>query len=207
METVNIPGCQTEPLSFWTFLRKCCSNVAALIVGVLSIPLTICAIYFPNVSLKILFAALAALSVVWACYRVWCESVDALRATIRTRDIEMQATIATRDAEIEKLKHRPYDEEHRRLAENKVGGLSEVSKDLVSFLLHYGETEANELLKKCRHEPEFNNAVQRARIEGLVQDIRTGNPAQCTERYSWKINPQFETVLQDLLGSRKTTYF
>jgi hypothetical protein len=67
-----------------TFLRKCSSNVAALIGGVLSIPLTICAVYFPNVPLKVLFAVLAAISVVWACYRVWRESLGTSQATIES---------------------------------------------------------------------------------------------------------------------------
>jgi len=164
--------------------------------GAASVPLAICAIYFPNAPLKVLFTCLAAFSVVGACYQVWRDSVRSLHATI-----------ATRDAEIEKLKRRPYDEEHKRLAEGKVNKLSEVGKDLVWFLLHYGETEYNDLWKRCRHTPELNDAVQRARREGLVIDIRTGNPGQATDRYFWKINPQFETVLQDLLGSRKTTYF
>jgi len=164
--------------------------------GGASVPLTVLAIYFPNAPLKILFVCLAALGVVWACYRVWHDSVKAL-----------QETIESRDAEIEKLKHRPYDEEHKRLAEEKVSKLSELSKDLVCFLLHYGEVEADELRKRCRHEPEFSNAVQRARGEGLVMDIRTGNPGQSTDRYFWKINPRFEIVLRDLLGNRKTSYF
>ena len=39
-----------------------------------------------------------------------------------------------------KLRH--YNEEHRRLAQQKVNALSEAGKDLVYFLLHHGKTEA-----------------------------------------------------------------
>jgi hypothetical protein len=128
-------------------------------------------------------------------------------AAARDSASALQKTIAERDTEIEKLKHRPYDEEHRRLAEGKVNGLREISKDLVWYLLHYGETETNDLMRRCKHAPEYLDAVQRARETGLVLDIRTGNPGQGTEKYSWKINPEFKVVLQDLLGGRKTTYF
>jgi hypothetical protein len=164
--------------------------------GAASVPLVFCAIYFPNVPLKVLFIVLAVFSVVGACYQVWRDSVS-----------KLQAAVAARDAEIERLKHRDYDEEHKRLAESKVNVLSEMSKDLVCFLLHYGENEADELRKRCRHEPEFNDAVQRAREAGLVVDRQTGNAGQSTLRYFWKINPEFKVVLQDLLGRRKTTYF
>jgi hypothetical protein len=112
-------------------------------------------------------------------------------------------TIAVRDTEIENLKHRPYDEEHRRLAERKVNALPDESKDLVHFLLHYGETEAEELLKHCQNPTYCNSAVQRARLDGLVVDTKTGNPGQASSRYFWKINPKFEIVLQDLLGKRE----
>lgn len=119
--------------------------------GGASVPLAALAIYFHNAPLKILFACLTAFGVVGACYQVWRDSVRGL-----------QATIETREAEIEKLKHRPYDEEHRRLVESKISGLSEMSKDLIFFLLHYGETENSDLWKRCRHTPELNDAVQRA---------------------------------------------
>jgi hypothetical protein len=197
-----------ESLSLGTFLRKFWPNVGARMSGGASVPLAFLAIYFENAPLKGLFACLTAFGVLGACYQVWRDSVSSLQKTVAERDAETakrDIEIGKLDAEIEKLKHRPYDEEHRRLAESKVGGLSEVNKDLVCFLLHYGQTEANELLTRCKVPQEFN--VQRARDAGLVVDIRTGNPAQETARYFWKINPLFETVLQDLLGARKTIYF
>ena len=179
-----------------TFLLKFWPNVGARMSGGASVPLAALAIYFNNAPLKALFACLAAFGVVAACYQVWVDTVSGL-----------QKTIAEGDTEIKRLKQRAYDEEHRRLAEGKVENLSEVSKDLVWYLLHYGETETTELWKKCRHTPEFNDATQRARDAGLVLDSRTGNPGQGRDRYFWKINAQFETVLQDLLGDRKTVYF
>jgi hypothetical protein len=119
----------------------------------------------------------------------------------------LNATIAARDAEIERLRHRPYDEEHRRLAELKVNALTEASKDLVYFLLHQGITEADELEKRCQHSPEYNNSLQHARREGLIVDTQMGNPGRSSVRYFWEVNPRFETVLQDLLGKRAAHYF
>jgi len=43
-----------------------------------------------------------------------------------------------------------FDSEHRRLAKEKLGKLSETSKSLVIYLLHHGKTEATDLMKKCR---------------------------------------------------------
>lgn len=127
--------------------------------GAFSVPLTVAAIYFRNAPLKLLFAFLAAQGVVGACYQVWRDSVSTL-----------QAAIATRDSEIERLKHRPYDEEHRRLAESRVNALTDAGKDLVYFLLHQGEMESEELKRRCQQPVYFDDALQRARGQGLVRD-------------------------------------
>jgi cytidylate kinase len=89
--------------------------------GAASVPLAVCAIYFPNAPLKVLFCFLAAFSVVWACYRVWRDSVRTLLTSIETRDAEIEKLN-------HKLNHRDYDEEHRRLAELKVNALTEAAK-------------------------------------------------------------------------------
>jgi len=136
------------------------------------------------------------------------------QALVAEKNKEIATVRSAKDKEIESLKNerdllkqRPYDEEHRQLAEGKVNKLSEVSKDLVCYLLHYGETEADDLQKRCKHSPEYNDAVQRARDAGLVIDTQVGNPGRSSVRYLWKVNPKFETVLEDLLGQRKTIYF
>lgn len=103
--------------------------------------------------------------------------------------------------------HRPYDEEHRRLAERKVNNLPEASKDLVYFLLHHGKTEAEELRRHCIHDPDFNDAVQRAREAGLVMHSHTGETSRPSVLYFWEVNPKFETVLRDLLGKREVRFF
>jgi len=80
----------TEPITFWTFIRKFWPNVGALMSGAASVPLAACAIYFQNAPLKGLFACLAAFGVIGACYQVWRDSVSALLATIAARDAEAQ---------------------------------------------------------------------------------------------------------------------
>jgi hypothetical protein len=185
-----------EHITFWVFLRKSLRTTGALLTGIFSIPATVCSIYFPAAPLKFIFAILVVCSIVWACFQVWRESLMAAQASVA----------ALRDAN-EKLKERPYDVEHRRLAENKVDTLSEVSKDLVWFLLHHGETEGEELLKRCLQSPEYNDAVQRAREAGFVLDTQKGKPGRASISCTWKINPEFENVLKDLLGNRKPVYF
>lgn len=186
----------SESLTFGVFLRRFWPNVGALMSGALSVPLTIAAIYFPNAPLKALFACLAGFSVVLACYRVWRDSVSAL-----------QRTIAARDAEIEKLAHRPYDEEHRRLAEQKLNSLPDFSQDLIYFLLHHGEIENGELQKRCQNPSIYNEALARARNEKLILDLPRQKVGRAGVDYFWKVNPEFQIILQDLLGKRDTRYF
>jgi hypothetical protein len=165
--------------------------------GAFSVPLTFASIYFNNAPLKFMFAALAVLGVVGACYQVWRDSVSTLRGTI-----------ADRDAEIERLKHRPsYDGEHLRLAQLKVDALTDAGKDLVCFLLHNGPTEVDELQKRCQNPAYFSEAAERTRQQKLVIINETGNPGQASVKYFWEVNPQFRIVMQDLLGMRETRYF
>ena len=186
----------TDQLSFWTFLRKFWPNVGARMSGAASVPLTFFATYFPHAPLKILFACLAAFSVARACFLVWRDSMS-----------ELQATITARDAEIAKLKHRDYDDEHFRLAERKFNALTDPGKDLVHFLLHRGETEGSELEKRCQQPAYYNEAVQRARIEGLVVFAERPKVGRSGVYYVWSINPEFKAVLQDLVGKREVRHF
>jgi hypothetical protein len=102
---------------------------------------------------------------------------------------------------------RDYDEEHRRLAQEKLSRLNEEATDAVYFLLHHGEMELEELRKHCWQDPIFNDAVQRARREGLLIDRQSGNPGRSSVQYFWKVNPKFESVLQELLGKRQPRFF
>jgi hypothetical protein len=201
-----------------TYLKAFSADMLTGMSGSLSVPFAALALWVSSRSQKILWGCLAVICGVYGSYRVWRNERKSASAQLEAlglaRDQEIESLRLAKDEEIESLKverdalkQRPYDAEHKHLAESKVNKLSEVSRDLVSYLLHYGETESNELLRRCKHQPEFNDAVQRAREASLVLDVRTGSAAQGTERYSWKTNPKFEIVLQDLLGNRKTVYF
>jgi hypothetical protein len=94
-----------------------------------------------------------------------------------------------------------FNLEHSRLAKEKLERLSETSKNLVVYLLHHGKTEATELMKKCRPQEQFNEAIQQARGEGLVKDSVSGNPARPSTLYFWEVTPSFEAVLREQLGA------
>jgi len=164
--------------------------------GVFSVPLTFAAVFLQNPPLKLLFACLAALGVVGACYQVWRDSVIAL-----------QADIAKRDSEIERLRYRAYDDEHLRLAEKKVNALTEAGKDLVCFLLHHGEMENGELQGRCQNQAYYEEAIRRARDERLLVATQRAIVGRTGVHLFWNINPEFRTVLQDLLGRREARYF
>ena len=87
------------------------------------------------------------------------------------------------------------------MAKEKLERLSETSKNLVVYLLHHGKTEATELVKKCRPQEQFNEAIQQARGEGLVKDSVSGNPARPSTLYFWEVTPSFEAILRELLGA------
>jgi hypothetical protein len=155
----------------------------------------------------------------FASYRVWRNERRFAYAQVRdagfAKEREIEALRLAKDQEIESLKverdalkNRPYDDDHKRLAEDKVNKLSEASKDLVHFLLHHGKTEGADLEQHCLHMPQFNEAVQRARGEALVLASQTtGNQGRSGIKYFWEVNPHFEPVLQDLLGKREPRYF
>lgn len=102
---------------------------------------------------------------------------------------------------------RDYDEEHRRLAQEKLARLTEEATDAVYFLLHHGEMEHEQLRRHCSQDPIFNDAIQRARGEGLLVDRQTGNAGRSNLQYFWKVNPKFDSVLQELLGKRQPRFF
>ena len=145
-----------------------------------------------------MFASSAVCSLVWAFYRVWRDSL-----------LVAQETITCRDVEIEKLKHRPYDAEHRELAQRKVDALTDSGKDLVRFLLHNGEIETDELKKRCQNPAYFDEALQRTRTEMLIVADPREIKGRSGVHYFWKINPHFQEVLRDLdlTGRREPRYF
>jgi hypothetical protein len=205
---LDVSGKSVEPdTRLTTYLRAFFSGWLTGMSGPLSVPFAALALWSSSRNPKVIWGCLAALCVVFASYRVWrSERVRAsaqLEAVRSAKDQEIESLKAERDA----LKRRPYDEEHRRLAEQKLNTLSEAGKDLVYFLLHHGKTEAEELRKQCKHDPEFNDAVQRARDAALVVGTQRGEPYRSSVTYFWEVNPHFEAVLQDLLGNRKTVYF
>ena len=89
---VDAKDALTKAPTFFDFLRRFVPNVGARMSGGFSVPLTAAAIFWPNAPLRLLFACLAAIAVVTACYFVWRDSVT-----------EAQAKIAVRDAEIKRL--------------------------------------------------------------------------------------------------------
>lgn len=125
----------------------------------------------------------------------------------RGLSVQKENDIERLKRELDAAKRRPYDEEHRRLAEQKVGALSEAGKDLIYFLLHTGRTESEELRRHCLHDPEFNGAVQGARSLGLVLGTMEPIVGRAGHQYFWEINQKFEIVLQDLLGRRNAHFF
>lgn len=90
------------------------------------------------------------------------------------------------------MKRKDHDEEHKRLAEQKVRQLQEGSLDLL-FLLHHGKTEAEDLRKHCLHDPIFNESAQRAGEQDLLRGTMAPIPGRAGLQYFWEINPMFET--------------
>ena len=91
--------------------------------------------------------------------------------------------------------------------EQKLANLREISVDLLNFLLHHGKTEAEDLRRHCMHDPEFNDAIQRARDRDLVKGTMAPIPGRAGVQYFWEINPAFESALQDLIGGRQAVFF
>jgi len=103
--------------------------------------------------------------------------------------------------EVERLKVRPYDAEHRKLAEAKVEALSASGRDLLRFLLHRGRTENGQLRLSCQdHHSVFEEALSRARGSGLIMEVYEPGVGRAGVDLCWQVNPQFEVVLKDILA-------
>ena len=71
-------------------------------------------------------------------------SCGAFLAVRKTR-LRFKAEIARLNSETERLKVRPYDEAHRRLAQEKITVLGPNEKDLLRYLLNFGCVEQGRL--------------------------------------------------------------
>jgi hypothetical protein len=177
----------TEPLSFWSFLRKFVRNIWALIGGALSVPLTIAAIFWPQAPMRVLFVSLAAIAALSACYLVWRDSLNDTYAEIR--------------------RLRAFDEEQKRLAEQTLKALPDPTVDAVCFLLRYGETEIEELRRHCKTPATFADVLQRAHESGLSVSNQYPIPGRAGIKIAYQVNPKFEAALRYLLGRRQMQFF
>ncbi len=113
---------------------------------------------------------------------------------------DLQRENDDQQTEIERLQTRPYDLEHRRLAEGKVRNFPHTEKDLLRFLLHHGRTEQSQLQKQCQDHPAvFSTALGNVERAGLILRNEVPRPGRASIDLYWQINPTFEAVLRDLL--------
>ena len=104
--------------------------------------------------------------------------------------------------EIARLVVKPYDEQHRKIAEQKLGALDGSSRALVVFLLHRGPTKMDTLRQRCQDaECIFSDGLGRAEREDLIERSEQQRPGRAGIDLYFDIKPAFRTVLEDLLGN------
>jgi hypothetical protein len=105
--------------------------------------------------------------------------------------------------QIEDLKKRPYDVDHRKLAEGKLQELTTTGRDLLRFLLHRGRTDFSFILAACQTDRKlFQEAFEAMRLSGLIVKSDQQAPGRASLIPFLEINPEFTPMLKDLLYPR-----
>ncbi len=107
---------------------------------------------------------------------------------------------------IEELQRRPYDDEHVQIVKQKIDELGQDERDLLRYLVHYGETEGQHLclasgVNSNIFDPILNRAIGSQLLEKREQQKagRTG-----IDTY-WLVRPHFQLALKDVLFPRNET--
>jgi hypothetical protein len=196
-----------------TYLRAFRDDWLSRMCGPLSVPFGAAAVWWADAAYtRLLWAVLAVLAFFLASYRVWrnernnaAKEIQRLgqesRAEVDRVRLGGSAEIAALKAEITVLKRKPYDEELGRQGAALIARLSPEGKILLRHLV------TNEPLEIGRRfKPEIAQDVQDAQLSiayasGVVRHdiVRAGSGA--IVRQDYVLNPQFRSVLQDLLYS------
>jgi hypothetical protein len=182
---------QTAP-SFTDYLKKFVKDWSALMSGSLSVPFMILALYVPGWS-KPLVWILAAMCLIVASYLVF-----------RTLYVELAARISLLEEEIRQLKIRPYDDAQRRLVMQKIGPLQADDRDLLRYLVQFGEREQTRIFDESGIDHnEFSKSFDRVAKSGLLVMEEKPKIGRAGIDNYWRINSNFVEVLRDQLFPRQ----
>jgi hypothetical protein len=182
------------------YLRALCNDWLTRMCGALSVPFAAIAVLWANApSAKLLWGGLAVLAFLIAGYRVWRnERSDRTKEVDRLRQ-EKDREIQELTAQVTVLKRKPYDEE---LGQQGAALIARLSPEGKILLRHLVTNEPIEIGR--RFKPEIAQDVQDAQLgvayaSGIVRHdiVRAGSGA--IVRQDYVVNPQFRSVLQDLL--------
>jgi len=117
---------------------------------------------------------------------------------------QLEVAINRLTAENTKLKVRPYDEARRQTVQSKLKTYSDTERDLLRFLLQRGETVGALIYQHSQIGDAFcTQALERLTRDGLLL-VRTDMSQPLIEQPRfWRINPIFESLLNDLLYPRE----
>ncbi len=115
----------------------------------------------------------------------------------------LREEIARRDEEIVRLKVRPFTKAQQDSIDAKLKELDGTARDLLRFLLDRGESDTETVRKASQvHANSLEAAVEILKARGLIikRDDASFLPAYIVSY--WRVNPQCEQILQELLYPR-----
>ncbi len=119
---------------------------------------------------------------------------------LKQSNADLKQKIRKLEGENVSLKRRPYNEDQRRLTEEKLRKLNAAERDLLRFLSLLGRTEQDALQANCQDHPNlFGRALDPVERDGLVTKTEERQPGRASILVHWQINPSFEATLKDLL--------
>jgi hypothetical protein len=197
-----------------TYLKAFWDDWLSRMCGPLSVPFGAIAVWWAHApSAKILWAGLAVLAFFFASYRVWSNErnsgawkVERLgqesKAELERVRQDSSAEIRALNAEIINLKRKPYDEELGRQGAALIARLSPQGQILLRHLVTNEPIEVGR-----RFKPDIPQSVQEAELalaygSGIVRHNEVRSGTGMIIRTDYVVNPQFRSVLQDLLYSR-----
>jgi hypothetical protein len=197
------PAMSVPETNVGTYLKSFFGDWFTLLCGQLSVPFTAIAVWWARApSARVLWACLAVIAFFVASYRVWRKERISGSQALAELQKRSSFEVSALKEQISTLTRKPYDEELGRQGAALIARLSPEGKNVLRNLV------AQEPIEIGRHYiPQVAQDIQDQQISlafgsGIVRHdiVRTGNGNIIRQDYV--INPQFRTVLRDLLYDR-----
>jgi hypothetical protein len=126
-----------------------------------------------------------------------------LRKSERAELSRLNQRNAELTSQVDLLQVRPYGHAHEELAQRKIDSLGPSERDLLRYLLHFGETEQERLSAASAMGTAFAETLDKVARTQLINKIERSKLGRAGIDSFWQVRPEFVEVLRDLLFPRQ----